>query len=197
MISAALMGFILTGILTTFLFMGRSGANVANYTDMETGARKALEVFAEDVRQASVVTWSTASGDQYTLGGSSYPAKLTLRVGSQDVVYWYDRSSSPMCFKRTDASGNTTVLLRQVDQFQYTAYQIINPSMDPLGLNRTSIPISLSTLSTVPADAITANKLTKQIQISLRMSRTSTTVAAATNSVLSARYILRNKLIVN
>ena len=38
-----------------------------------------------------------------------------------------------------------------------------------------------------------ANASTKQLQLSLQASRFNTTVVAATNTVLSARFILRNK----
>ena len=53
LISAGLAGFILTAVLTTFLFLGRSGANIQNYNDMEGQARRGLEQFAQDVRHAS------------------------------------------------------------------------------------------------------------------------------------------------
>lgn len=68
MIGASLASFILAGVLSTFLFMGRSGANVNNYNDMEAQARKALEYFAEDTRQASGVVWSDANTVALTVG---------------------------------------------------------------------------------------------------------------------------------
>ena len=43
------------------------------------------------------------------------------------------------------------------------------------------------------SDLAQAAQVTKQLQISLRASRTTATVATATNTVLSARFILRNK----
>lgn len=213
MVSALLMGFIMLGILTTFLFMGRSGANLGNYSDMESTARKALERFAEDVRQATDVSWSTAAADQYTTAGVSSPTKVTLTVsavsGNYQVTYWWDstrnsKSSPPVRpFYRqvyhpdTNTTDAAELLLRQVDVFQFLGYQIVNPTLNTVSPGVASMPIDLSSISTNAAAATSANKLTKQIQISLRMSRTDVTVAAATNSVLSARYILRNKLIVN
>jgi len=208
MVSAALMGFILLGILSTFLFMGRSGANLRNYSDMESTARKALELFAQDVRQATAVSWSTAAGDQYSSAGVTSPRKVVLTVsavtGSYQVTYWWDPASETAVrpFYRqvhhpdTGATEAAVLLLRQVDSFRFIAYQIVNPLLNPPSY-QANMAIDLSNVSTSAAAASSANKLTKQIQISLRMSRTDTTVAAATNSVLSARYILRNKLIVN
>jgi len=40
--------FILTGVLSAFLMMGRSGYNAANYSMMEAEARRALESFSEE-----------------------------------------------------------------------------------------------------------------------------------------------------
>ncbi|MEI6464394.1 MAG: hypothetical protein WCQ89_06695, partial [Verrucomicrobiota bacterium] len=71
MISATLGSFVLLAVLTTFLFLGRSGANLMNYSDMETQARKALELFAEDTRQASDVYWNSADSVRLTVNGSS------------------------------------------------------------------------------------------------------------------------------
>src|SRR5687768_17072713 len=58
MIAAGMAAFILAGVLTSFLFLARSGTNIQAYSDMESQGRKALEVFAEDVRQASAITWT-------------------------------------------------------------------------------------------------------------------------------------------
>ena len=48
---------------------------------------------------------------------------------------------------------------------------------------------------TTVAERSTASSSTKQLQISLEASRSNTTVVAATNTVLSARFILRNKIV--
>ncbi len=162
MIGAALSSFILAGVLSTFLFIGRSGANVQNYNDMEAQARKALEYFAEDTRQASAVTWGSDN------------TSLTLTVNSLPVVYAY--STSAKTFSRQDATS-TKILVSGITSFAFSAYKI----------NTDAIPLATS------SDLTAANGTTKQLQISLEASRTSTTVVAATNTVLSARFILRNK----
>src|SRR5688572_9109286 len=56
MIGVSVSAFIMAGVMSTFLFLGRSGANIQNYNDMEAQARQALEVFAQDTRQASSIT---------------------------------------------------------------------------------------------------------------------------------------------
>jgi len=45
------------------------------------------------------------------------------------------------------------------------------------------------------AERTAASSSTKQLQITLEATRTNTTVVAATNTVLSARFILRNKIV--
>lgn len=160
MIGATLSSFVLAAVLSTFLFLGRSGANIRNYTDMETQARKALEQFAEDTRQASAVTWASSTS-------------VTLVVNSTNVAYSYASGN----FTRT-VGGTDTTLLSGITSFSFLAYTI---SGSPI-----------SDFSTAAART-TANGTTKQIQISLSASRSSQTVATATNIVLSARYVMRNK----
>lgn len=162
MIGASLGAFLLAAVLSTFLFLGRSGANVQNYNDMEAQARKALELFAEDTRQASGVTWGADSNT------------VTLTVNGASVVYSYDPSARR--FIRRD-STRTQILVTGITTFAFSAYNI----------SGNSLPLVTT------ANLTAANGSTKQLQISLEASRTSTTVVAATNTVLSARFVLRNK----
>jgi Tfp pilus assembly protein PilV len=162
MIGATLSSFILAGVLSTFLFLGRSGASMRNYSDMETQARRGLELFAADTRQASSVAWNSETS-------------LTLVVNMATVTYTYNAGSAT--FTRT-TSGGTTTLLTGVTAFNFLAYTI------------TGSPIT--NVSTAAARTA-ANIATKQIQISLSASRATPTVTRATNIMLSARYVLRNK----
>ena len=165
MIGASLSSFILAGVLSTFLFMGRSGANVQNYNDMEAQARNALEYFAEDTRQASGVVWSDIN-------------TVVLTVGTNTVTYQYNAVARR--FARQVVGGGSTstrVLVTGITSFVFTAYNI----------SGSSVPIASA------AQRLAANGTTKQLQISLEASRTNTTVVAATNTVLSARFVLRNK----
>lgn len=157
LISSSLAAFILTGVMTCFLFLGRSGANIQNYNDMEGQARRGLEQFAQDVRQASSITWNSSSS-------------VTLVVDSTNVTWSYASGQ----LARQSGSTAARTMISGITSFTYKAYSI------------TGTEVSLS-------DLTNAGKTTKQLQISLEASRTSQTVARATNLVLSARYILRNK----
>lgn len=181
LISSSLAAFILTGVMTCFLFLGRSGANIQNYNDMEGQSRRALEQFAQDVRQASSITWNSSTD-------------VTLIVDSQYVRYYYS-STAPSgssltgnFLYRTAPSGTSpeipaspplsTLQLSGITTFTFKAYTITGTEITDFS----------------SATALTnAGKTTKQLQISLEAARTSRTAARATNLVLSARYILRNK----
>lgn len=162
LISSSLAAFILTGVMTTFLFLGRSGANIQNYNDMESQSRRGLEQFAEDVRQASAIVW-TSSTD------------VTLTVDSASIRWVYDSGSATL-YRRTSAA--TRAMITGITSFTYKAYTISGTEIT-----------DFSTASALT----TAGQTTKQLQISLEAARTSTTAARATNLVLSARYVLRNK----
>jgi prepilin-type N-terminal cleavage/methylation domain-containing protein len=165
MVSTVLAGIVLAGILTVFLFLGRSGANIRNYSDMESQARKGLELFAEDVRQASAIVWTSNT-------------HVTLTVNSASVAYVY--SSGARTFSRVDA-GSNRVLVSGITPgtFTFRSFNVVGAEL-PL---------------VTAADLTAAGSSTKQLQISLEASRTNQTVVAATNTVLSARFILRNKIV--
>lgn len=172
MISAALASFLLLAVLTSFVFLGRTGVNMQSYTDMEIQARRAIEMFAEDVRMAKDATWN--SKDSLTL--------TVVTSSGTTVTRTYAYNSTARTFTRT-AGTSTLTLVTGIASFSFTAYKI-NP---PTESNPNTIDLSdSSTLAT-------ASKLTKQVQISLRSVRSNQTVVDATNSVISARFILRNK----
>jgi Tfp pilus assembly protein PilW len=163
MIGVSVSAFIMAGVMSTFLFLGRSGANIQNYNDMEAQARQALEVFAQDTRQASSITWNSEKD-------------ISLTVDSIAIRYYYD--SGTATFRRTNTNtGVTRTLVTGIVLFEFKAY----------GITGSSLPLSTTT------ERVTATKSTKQLQLSLESSRTTRTVAAASNTVLSARFILRNK----
>lgn len=171
MIGATLSSFVLAAVLSTFLFMGRSGANLANYSDMESQARKALEIFAQDVRQASAIAWTSST-------------RVRLTVRGNIIIYYYDdttHADKNRFIRRVDASGAETTLITKITEgtFAFKAYTVAGN------------PLLLDTAARLSE----ASSSTKQLQISLEAHRATTTVVRATNLVLSARFILRNKIV--
>jgi prepilin-type N-terminal cleavage/methylation domain-containing protein len=169
MIAAGLSGFILSAVLSAFLMIGRSGYNASNYAVMEAEARRALETFSQEARQANNIVWNSANSVTLTVVASS---------GDYTVTYAYDSGASGTtanCFYRLPGASSSTstrlILVRNVTDFSFRRYKVVNG-----------------------ADYAAANDLeTKQIQITLRSTRTGMTTVATTNAVLSARVVLRNK----
>jgi prepilin-type N-terminal cleavage/methylation domain-containing protein len=159
LVSVAISSVILTGVMSTFVMLGRSGYNAGSYSIMEAQSRRALEMFSQDARMASNIAWT--SSQSITLTVQSLSATST-------VIYAYD--SSAKTFSRRSGSS-TLILVRDVTDFAYRRYKVVN------GVDYTA----------------TNDLETKQIQITLRTIRKANTVVDATNSVLSARVVLRNK----
>lgn len=165
MLSTALSAVILTAVLSSFLFLGRSGATLQNYNDMESQSRQAMEIFAEDVRQASAITWNSENA-------------FTIVVNSANITYDYNSATGN--FSRQDPSRTRNLITGiAAGSFSFKAFKI------------TGAELPLASIS----DRTDASISTKQLQISLTASRSRSTIATTTNKVLSARFILRNKLV--
>lgn len=168
MVSALLSGMILAGVLSAFLMLGRSGYNAASYSIMEAESRRALEIFSQEARAAQNIVWSSTNSVTLTVVSSS---------GNYQVAYTYDPSTSgnsSKCFYRvllSDPTRTKQILVRNVSDFAFRRYKVING-----------------------VDYVAYNDIeTKQLQITLRSVRTGSTTVNATNAVLSARVVLRNK----
>lgn len=165
LISMSLASIILAGVFSSFLFIGRSGIRMQNYNEMEAQSRRALEMFAEDVRQASDITWDPTTNKSFT-----------VKVNFQDIVYSVNTGTG--IFQRRDAVGTRTLITGiTAGSFSFKAFDV----------NGTALPLDTA------VQRAAANVSTKQVQLSLETTRARTSVATATNLVLSARFILRNK----
>jgi Tfp pilus assembly protein PilW len=163
MIGSTLASFILLAVMSTFLFLGRSSASIQNYNDLDAQARQALELFAEDTRQASAVTWVSS-------------AELHLTVNGVQVRYYYTTGDATL-YRRVTADGAPQALVTGITRFAFNAYSITGSSL----------------ALTSASDLITATNSTKQLQVFFVASRQRQTAVDATNRVVSARFILRNK----
>lgn len=169
MVSAGLSGIVLVAILTAFIFIGRASISMRNYSDMETEARNAMETFAQDVRMSSGAVWNSATSLTLTIeqGGGSVTATYAYRPTASGAI-------PARTFTRT-IGGNTDILITNIRSFEFNAYSI-----------------DTTTISLASINASTSGA-TKQVQISLETERTNRALALATNKVISARFVLRNK----
>jgi Tfp pilus assembly protein PilW len=167
MIGAVIGTMVLAGVLSTFLMLGRSGANIANYSTMEAQARRALEELSQDIRMGESVVWpnSLSTADSVTIKVPHEYTSLTAPVTYDDITYSYN--STTKTFNRV-IGGNTRILVRNVASCSFERFDRLNGTT-------------------------TSTTATKRIKITLVARSKDQTVAAATNTILSAAYILRNK----
>jgi Tfp pilus assembly protein PilW len=179
MIAASISSLVLAGVMSTFLMLGRSGANVANYSVMEAQSRRALEEFSQDLRMASNVTWNSATSITLTV-----PNNYTATANK--VTYAYDSNTS-----RTNPSATSFYRLAG----DAAADALL--TTDTLKRNRTRLISNVVTFSYARFDRInnpsTLDTTTKRIQLSMTARTTTQTAVGASNIILSASYILRNK----
>ena len=165
MISATISSFIMLGILQTFMMIGRTGYNASNYCVMEAQSRRAMETFSQEIRMAQSIVWSS---------DTSITLTIPTAASTYDVQYAYDASTSgstAQSFYRMDLSG-VRILVKNVTSLAFQRYKLVTGAVSNIASNDLE---------------------TKQIQLTLQTTMKGMTTAAATNAVLSARYILRNK----
>jgi len=171
LIAVSISSIVLAGVLSSFLMLGRSGANLAGYTESETQIRRALEEFSQDVRMASNIVWNSATSVTLTV-----PNNYTTSTPTPNLVtYAYDSATSgatSLCFYRRPgdlaSTAAATVFVRDISTFTFTRYNRLD--------------------ATAASDAET-----KRVQITLNVRKTGRTLVAANTTLVSASYTLRNK----
>lgn len=192
MIGTTLSSFLLVGVLSTVLLMGRSSANIVNYSDIEAKARKSLEQFSRETRIAYDVPSFSATSVTLSIPDTTSAPKGT-GTGAYSVTYSFDtvnklltRTGPPI--DNPTGTSATTTLLTGVQQISGTPllnyYRYVKP---------TSYPVGQGYIDGFSNNTATASREIKQIEVSFLLQKQNVTVAAATNKVLSARFILRNK----
>jgi prepilin-type N-terminal cleavage/methylation domain-containing protein len=184
-IGMTISSFLMLGVLTTFLLMGRTSANIQNYSELEASARKALEFFGREVHNACDVPSWTGTSVTLTIPDTTDAPKGT-GTGSYTVTYAFDTTNK----KLTRTVGSTTETL-------LTGVNLVTGSTAFLNyyryVSQTSYPLGQGYFDGFTTNTATNVRELKQIEVSFVLQRTSQTVTAATNKVLSARFILRNK----
>ena len=184
MISGVLSTVVLAAVLSTFLLILRTGANASNYSELQVQARKALELFSREVRLANSVG-SGYSTTSVTLGipdGSANRVHVAYAVTYtfDPVNHEFTRNGPPP--DNPTGASSTTVLVDGVQEipginpFNYYRYVTNGGYVDGFATNTAANALEI-----------------KQIEINFIAQRKDVTVTAATNKVLSARFLLRNK----
>jgi Tfp pilus assembly protein PilW len=168
MVAASIGSFVMLGVLTTFLMLGRSGVSLSNYTTMDAQTRRALEEFAQDVRMASGITWNSATSVTLTVP-SNYTSTSNL------VTYAWDTTSGSATYHyfyrspgNASAGNAKTTYIANVSEFTYYRYDRLNA-------------------------ATTTDAATKRLQINMKVTMARNTIVNDTDTTISASFILRNK----
>lgn len=168
MIAGGIGSFVMTGVLSVVLMMGRSGVSAANYADMEAQSRRAVDEFAQDVRMSSDIEWNDSTSvtltvpDNYTSSGNK-------------VTYAFDSS----------ATGATA---RSFYRLPGTATST-SPRI-ALAKNVTALTFARFTRTNNEA---TDNFSTKRLQLTMNLRTSAQTTVDQNTLVISASYVLRNK----
>lgn len=168
MIAGGIGSFVMTGVLSVVLMMGRSGISAANYADMEAQSRRAVDEFAQDVRMSSNLEWNDSTSvtltvpDNYVSSGNK-------------VTYGFDSSTTgPTAgsFYRLPGAASSTssrfVLARNVTSLAFMRFTRTN---------------------TAAVDDFS----TKRLQLTMNLRTTAQTTVDQNTLVISASYVLRNK----
>lgn len=175
-IAATLSSLVLAGVLSAFVFITQSGFRASSVSEMEAEVRRGLETFAEDARAAVDIHWNNTQSVTLTLPDGA---------SSTQVTWAYDATTGGTtsgCLYRVPGDATSTqtrrILVRNIaPDFTFQRYKIEQDGV---------------------ADNTAANDLeTKQLQLVLRAQRTSVATRGVTQSVVSSRYVLRNKRVTN
>lgn len=168
MVAASIGSIIMAGVMSTFLMLGRSGANIVAYTTMDAQTRRGLEEFAQDVRMASDVTWNSDTSMTFTV-----PDNYTAN-GNQ-VTYAWDGTANSATYRSfyrkpgdDAATTSKTTFITNVTSFVFYRYDRLNATTS-------------------------SNAATKRVQINMKITSGNPSIPKATDATLSASFVLRNK----
>lgn len=174
MVASGLGMLVLAAVGFMSLYGARGSVAVANYTDLESKSRYALDLMSREIRQANqVLSFQT-----------NLPVKSLVLTNSDQaatVTLSYDANARSLSMLKT-GQGPLTILT-ECDRFDFGLYQ-----RTPL-VTSTNVVFYLATNSTGVIDP----RLCKLINLSWKCSRLVAAQKLTTESVQAAQVVLRNK----
>lgn len=170
MVAAALAGLVLTGVVTTNLQLMRSGVRVTQYAEMSSQVRRGIEQLEGDLKSASAITWNNASDITLTIP--------TAAGGTRQVTYAWTSATQSFFMVPGASSAVTTgrvVLVKGIPTRSDGSAGAVFARYDRSG------------------NPATTDAATKRVQVSMNVVRTAGITAKATDTAVSAIFILRNK----
>jgi prepilin-type N-terminal cleavage/methylation domain-containing protein len=111
LISASLAGIVMTAVLSSFVFMGRSMSRLSSYQSLETESRRALAYLQKDFTLAQKIKAGTAPT----------AAAVTLVLPAGEVAYTYD-SATKRLRRQATFGGNPDLYLLKTASSECTAF---------------------------------------------------------------------------
>ena len=200
LVTILILSLISGAVLSSFIFFNKSGINVGRYNDLNRQTRLALERFAVDTRMAASI--SSFASKQLTL-----VVPIDESGGSYTVTYSFleDSYGTPELrrtfARQVTASSNTSIMPIDANPMPLvTGLAVDSGGLVKAAFRRYKVGSPTAATASSPTIPQAANNLeTKQINIDIEAERRTdaTIVARASNVVLSARYVLRNKVVTN
>ena len=170
LVAAGLGTVVLLAIMIVVLFSARSFSALVNYVDLDNFSRSALDEMTTEIRQADRLLAGDATQMDFQFTNPSSGAQFLVR-------YVYDPDSRTL--SRVQGTQRR-VLLEECDFLRFDFFQ------------RNSIPNSFDLYETAPAPLVRP-RLCKAVQMRWVCSRTILGQAVNTESVQSARVVIRKR----
>lgn len=170
MVAATLSVFVLAGVLVANLQIIRGGVRMAQYVEMDSQVRRALDLLSHDLKAATDLKWNSASDLTLTIpvsGGTT--AQVTYAwTAASGTFFRVAGASSAALNGRLD-------LVRGISVLPDGAAGLTFARFDRDGI------------------ATTSDAATKSVQITMTVARHAPTTAAASQNAVSATFTLRCK----
>jgi prepilin-type N-terminal cleavage/methylation domain-containing protein len=170
LVSSTLAALIMASVLSSYIFLGRSLARLANHQALEAKGRAALTQMRGDFTLARAVKSGTTPTS----------TSLTLTLPSGEVTYTYDSSSGKLSRQATTGvATNLTLLSNAQATCTSFAFDYYTTSGGSPAVSGTNVPYSI-----------------KQIQVRFTLATPTGHDAntRVTLGVVSPRFLLRNRL---
>jgi prepilin-type N-terminal cleavage/methylation domain-containing protein len=170
MVAALVGGLVLLGVLVTNLQLMRTGVRITQYAEMSSQVRRGIEQLEGDLKNAITIKWNSASDVTLTLPNQD---------GSTRQVTYAWTSATQSFFLVPGASSAVTTgrvfLVNGIPALPGGAAGLVFARYDRDG------------------NVATTDLATKKVQVSLNVIRQTALTATATETAVSAIFILRNK----
>lgn len=167
LVATALASLATVALLTTYSMTTRGFVAAGNYSDMERDARMTMDFITRDLRQGTGLT-AFASSD-ITIAVATNFASNGAVTGSKEVRYYKGSGAESNMLYRVEGGTTTNTMAPSVSSIRFIAYDR-----------------NLVTNGIAPSDC-------KLLQVDLTL-RKYTIDNPNTEQILSARVVLRNKL---